>query len=721
MNNKLYWKVDANMCQQHHLCLPSPSMRAIIIGESGCGKTTLLLNLLLQDKWLDYNNLIICGKSLHQPEYRILDAALSKGYNKKEIQSLIEEGSGNIDNFIKSLPKKRSVKAQKIYHEIYDCGEEVPDPREINSDNKNVIVFDDLITESNQNLAGNFYTRGRHNNVSCIYISQSYHMLPRQTIRSNANCLILFKLPNKDLRHIHDDIIGDMTYKEFNDFCQNIWQKDHGYIIINRNKPVEEGKYIANFQQVYIPQKYLEAFPRLITGKGLVNKLLRKLPLPEMHLSLPADVSSEKVENGSFQNTGRYSFCGPGTKLDKRLSEGYKGVNSLDEACRNHDIAYSKYKKTKDRNRADDILAQEASKIALDESKAEYERRDARLVTGIMGTKSRFGMGMAAPKDVLPPAKLKSLKNTVTETEALRNEQLAKVYYDPRRGYTGINDIVQKTGIPKKDVEKWLESQDTYTLHKPIRHRFPTRRVIVNGIDDQWQADLVEMRNYKDRGYNYILTVIDVFSKYAWAVPVKRKTGEEISNSFEKIFKERMPTKLHTDKGLEFINKTTKELLRKNNIHWFATENETKAQVVERFNRTLKNRMWKWFTMQGNNDWIEVLPDLVYNYNNSRHRSIGMTPKEASLKKNESIVYRKLFPCTQPSMAKKPNFAVGDQVRITVKRGDFRKGYRPNFTRELFKISEVLDTEPVTYRIKDLQGEEIKGSFYEQELVRVKA
>ena len=710
MNNKLYWKVDTNMCQKHHHCLPSPSMRAIIIGESGCGKTTLLLNLLLQEKWLDYNNLIICGKSLHQPEYRLLDAALSKGYSKKEIRKLIEEGSGNIDNFIKSLPKKRSEKYQKIHHEIYDCGEEVPDPREINPDDKNVIVFDDLITESNQNLAGNFYTRGRHNNVSCIYISQSYHMLPRQTIRSNSNCLILFKMPNKDLRHIHDDIIGDMTYKEFNDLCQNIWQKDHGYIIINRNKSVEEGKYIANFQQVYIPQKYLEDFPRSITGKGLVNKLLQKLPLPEMHLSLPSDVPSEQVENGSFQNTGRYSFCGPGTKLDKRLSEGYKGVNSLDEACRNHDIAYSKYKKTKDRNRADDILAQEASKIALDESKAEYERKDARLVTGIMGAKSRFGMGILEAK---------GSKDSVVD------EQLRKVYYDPRRGYTGINDISQKTGIPKKDVEKWLESQETYTLHKPIRHRFPTRRVIVNGIDDQWQADLVEMRNHKDRGYNYILTVIDVFSKYAWAVPVKRKTGEEISNAFEKIFKERTPTKLHTDKGLEFINKPTKDLLKKNDIHWFATENETKAQVVERFNRTLKNRMWKWFTAWGKNNWIEVLPNLVYNYNNTKHRSIGMTPKEASLKKNENTVYKKLFPSEQPSIttlarrAKKPKFAVGDQVRITVKRGDFRKGYRPNFTRELFTISKVLDTEPVTYRIKDLQGEEIKGSFYEQELVRV--
>ena len=129
-------------------------------------------------------------------------------------------------------------------------------------------------------------------------------------------------------------------------------------------------------------------------GAGFINTALRKLPLPEMHLKLPSDVQSETVENGSFSNTGKYSFCGPGTKVRKRLEEGYKGVNSLDRVCKQHDIAYSKHKDTKDRNVADDILAKQASEIALDTNEPDYVRHDAKLVTGIMGLKSRFGMGM---------------------------------------------------------------------------------------------------------------------------------------------------------------------------------------------------------------------------------------------------------------------------------------------------------------------------------------
>ena len=132
---------------------------------------------------------------------------------------------------------------------------------------------------------------------------------------------------------------------------------------------------------------------------------------------------------------------------------------------------------------------------------------------------------------------------------------------------------------------KWLTQQNVYSLQKPIRHRFKKRRVIVSKIDDQWQADLVDMQKNKsqNKNFNYNLTVIDIFSKFAWAIPIKNKTGDSITRAFKIIFKDRIPTKLHTDKGLEFINKSTQNLFKRKGIHWFATENETKAQVVERF------------------------------------------------------------------------------------------------------------------------------------------
>ena len=171
----------------------------------------------------------------------------------------------------------------------------------------------------------------------------------------------------------------------------------------------------------------------------------------------------------------------------------------------------------------------------------------------------------------------------------------------------------------------------------------------------------------QNKNFNYILTVIDIFSKFAWAIPIKNKTGDSITRAFEIIFKDRIPTKLHTDKGLEFINKSTQNLFKRKGIHWFATENETKAQVVERFNRTLKSKMYKYFTAKGTKTWIDIIDELVYNYNNSYHRSIKMTPVEGSLKKNSKIVYNNLFPKLQ-SKPVKSKFSMGDRVRISKKR-----------------------------------------------------
>jgi transposase InsO family protein len=292
---------------------------------------------------------------------------------------------------------------------------------------------------------------------------------------------------------------------------------------------------------------------------------------------------------------------------------------------------------------------------------------------------------------------------------------LNEIYHNPKTGYVGISELVRKSGLTQNEVKHWLESQRTYTLHKPIRHRFNKRRVKVSKIDDQWQADLVDMQAYKDQGKNYILTIIDIFSKYAWAIPIKKKTSEEVKASFMKVFRERRPMKLQTDLGLEFLNKPTQDLFKKHGIQWFSTQNETKAQVVERFNRTLKTRMWKYFTETKTKNWVDILQDLIHNYNNSYHRSIKMTPHEASLEKNSKKVYNNLFPQTQNNL-KKPYFSIGDRVRISKKRKDFHKGYLPNFTNELFIISKILSTEPVTYKLKDMNNEEIVGSFYEQEL-----
>ena len=169
-------------------------------------------------------------------------------------------------------------------------------------------------------------------------------------------------------------------------------------------------------------------------------------------------------------------------------------------------------------------------------------------------------------------------------------------------------------------VKTWLQSKDTYTLHKPVRYNFPRNRVIVTGIDDQWQADLVDISSLArfNKGYKFLLTCIDVFSKFAWVVPLKNKTGESLVKGFQSILDlGRSPEKLQTDKGTEFLNRNFQSLLKENSIHFFTTNSELKASVVECFNRTLKTRVWKYFTAKNNRVYIDILQDIVHGYNNS--------------------------------------------------------------------------------------------------------
>ena len=196
---------------------------------------------------------------------------------------------------------------------------------------------------------------------------------------------------------------------------------------------------------------------------------------------------------------------------------------------------------------------------------------------------------------------------------------MSDVYYNPETGFSGINDIQRKTNLPRKIVEDWLQQQNVYTKHKPIIRRFERRRVYSPTTDHQWQTDLVDMQQFsrQNKGYNYILTVIDIFSKYAFAEPIKHKTGQDVAEAFSKVFQDRNPILCQSDSGLEYKNRIVQDLFKKYGIKWFSTENETKAQIVERFNRTLKGKMYKFFAANNTKLWVDVLTELIKNYNNS--------------------------------------------------------------------------------------------------------
>jgi len=148
----------------------------------------------------------------------------------------------------------------------------------------------------------------------------------------------------------------------------------------------------------------------------------------------------------------------------------------------------------------------------------------------------------------------------------------------------------------------------------------------------------------------------------------------------------------------------------------YSTENDEKYSIVERWNRTMKEKMFKYFTANSTRRYVDILDKLVDRYKNTVHSSIVMTPKEASEKKNEVKVWRKLYGNYAPQKRMTPKFKVGDKVRITRKKGVFEKGYTARWTEEVFTVSEVRYTDPITYKIVDYNNEEIKGSFYEQEL-----
>lgn len=256
-------------------------------------------------------------------------------------------------------------------------------------------------------------------------------------------------------------------------------------------------------------------------------------------------------------------------------------------------------------------------------------------------------------------------------------------------------------------------------LHKPARRNFQRRNVIFKGINDLWQADLVEMGEYsaENSGYRYLLTVIDTFAKFAWALPVKTKSGLEVANAMEKILIKQSPKHLQTDNGKEFYNVHFQKLMKKYNMNHYSTYSSLKASIVERFNRTLKGLMWKQFSLTGSFKWIHNIEDLINKYNHSIHRTIKMRPCDVNYTNEMSLlktVYSKIktFPL--------PKFKVGDKVRISKHKHLFEKGYTPNWTTEIFTITKIKNTNPVTYIIKDYQDETILGSFYEYELLNAK-
>jgi len=248
----LSWKNEIN---RNNNPLLSKNIRGIIVGKSGCGKTTLLCNLLLQPNWLHYNKLMVYSKRLNKPVYNIMQKAFELRLSKEDIFKGIKNSNAiinsgvNVDYFL----KKWATGNSDIDAEFVESSDEVYDPSDLDANNKNLMVFDDLMLKK-QNACEKYYVRGRHNNVDCFYLSQNYFKLPRQSIRENANFFCLFPQDGKNLSDLHQDhMTGDMRLQEFKDFCYKGWQKPHDFITLDLSSSRNNGRYRHGLDEFYIP------------------------------------------------------------------------------------------------------------------------------------------------------------------------------------------------------------------------------------------------------------------------------------------------------------------------------------------------------------------------------------------------------------------------------------------------------------------------------------
>ena len=381
--------------------------------------------------------------------------------------------------------------------------------------------------------------------------------------------------------------------------------------------------------------------------------------MPKMHLRQPRFV---------------YSACGPFTRHKERIKEfkrtgdtRYIYRNELDKACFQHDSAYADHKDLINRTEADKFLRDKSYDIVSNPEYDGYQRGLASMVYKFFDKKST-GSGFKKLKNTAEPSAL------ACSSSILADEH-----------------------------------------HKPIIRKFNKRKVYSQFKDNIWGVDLADMQSLtrKNKGIKYLLCAIDLYSKYVFVIPLKDKKGISIVNAFNKIIKQsnRKPNKIWVNQGGEFYNNVFEKWLSDNDINMYSTYNEGKSIVAERFIRTLKNKLYKHMTATGKNVYYDVLDDVVNKYNNTEHSTIKMKPIDV---KNNKRVY------IDEHHKKDNKFKIGDRVRISRYKNIFATRYAPNWSSEIFIVDKINDTVPYTYNLKDLNDEEIIGSFYDKELQKTK-
>lgn len=324
--------------------------------------------------------------------------------------------------------------------------------------------------------------------------------------------------------------------------------------------------------------------------------------------------------------------------------------------------------------------------------------------------------------------------NGGTETKF---EYLERIYTDPSHpasfsGPRRLKREVDREGrfkISRKEIVSFLESQDTYSTNRPVHRRFKRNRIMVSGVHQQYDMDLCDMsklRRYRgNRGTRYLLTVIDVFSRFAFVRPLRNKTGKVVAKALEDIMTSgSKPERCRSDKGAEFRCKPVTDLLQRLGVKQYFSTSDLKCQSVERLNQTLKGAIYKWCYQNRSFAYVTVLDELVRGYNHRVHSSLfGLSPSEVN-ESNQAKLWNLMY-VAKAGGEKQRNrmfkYQEGDLVRVSLARRTFERSYIQKFTSQIYKIRGRVYRENVpVYLLMDLEEEPIKTAFYEPELQRVR-
>ncbi len=282
---------------------------------------------------------------------------------------------------------------------------------------------------------------------------------------------------------------------------------------------------------------------------------------------------------------------------------------------------------------------------------------------------------------------------------------------DLKEIYTNVKSI---PGYSSK-IRDFLRQNEPSSLFRQVRHKFPRRRIIAHYPFQMIMSDTINYRLIErpyNRPYKYIMIAIDVFTKKAWAQPMKSMDQMDASVAMEKILDqmEQIPQKIVTDLGTEYYNKMMGNLFNRFGIKHYSIRGKHKASVAERFIRTIKSRIQKYFWANKTTNWISILDQFIDNYNNTYHRSIKMTPNQVN-ENNRAIVFKTLYP--KVSDDTQPRLQVGDRVRLLKEKQIFEKGYTRNWSTEIYKVVKTYTQGSVDfYKIADLEGNELPRTKY---------